>query len=365
MILRRSLLAGLTGLGACGPNLAKRFNGYCFVANRGSHTLAVVNLTRFKVEKQIILTGAPAAVMSTPNGKTVLALLPDVGSVVEVQAESLAISRTKKVAGLAVAMRLAGGRVWVLGRDPDCLVPLDFATWERGPVISLPHAGSDFDIAPDGNSAVVSYWAQSRCGLVDLRRGTVSGEIGLASESGIVRFRPDGKQILVGSTPGRTITIADGATGRVIVVLPLPFGPKQFCFKEDDKGGQMFVTGPGMDAVGIVYPYQGELAETVLAGREPNAMAVNSSLLFVTNPTAGDVTVMAIAERQIVAKIESGAGPCAVALADEYVLILNGKSGDMAVVRLSKLTDLRYKRAPLFTLIAVGDDPVGAAVCRL
>jgi len=35
------------------------------------------------------------------------------------------------------------------------------------------------------------------------------------------------------------------------------------------------------------------------------------------------------------------------------------------VVRLSKLTDLRYKRAPLFTLVAVGDEPVSAAVCRL
>ncbi len=96
-------------------------------------------------------------------------------------------------------------------------------------------------------------------------------------------------------------------------------------------------------------------------------MAVNDTLLFVTNPPTGDTTVIAIAERQVVARISSGEEPCAVVLTPdgEYALVLNRKSGDMAVVRISKLTDLRYKRAPLFNVIAVGEEPVSAAVVTL
>jgi len=77
--------------------------------------------------------------------------------------------------------------------------------------------------------------------------------------------------------------------------------------------------------------------------------------------------VIEIASQQVMARISSGEGPCAIALTPdgEYGLVLNRVSGTLAVVRLSKLTDLRYKRAPLFTVIPVGEEPVAAAVCRI
>lgn len=367
MISRRAVIAGALGLGACGPRLAKRFDGYCFVANKASRSLAVVNLSRFRLEKQIRLEGQPEVVVTHPGGKAALVLLSGMGTVVEVPTSSLEVSRKKKIGGHAVGMRFAGDRVWVLARGPNALVPLHLKTWESGPAIPLPFPGVDFDVAPDGLTAVVTYGEKKRFGLIGLagQRDGGLGEIPMATDAGVVRFRPDGKQVLVGSAAGRTVTVADSETGRVLVVLPMPFAPERFCF--NDNGGQMFATGAGMDAVGIVYPYQTELAETVLAGREPGAMAVNASLLFVTNPTAGDVTVLSIAERQVVARITSGQDPCAVALTPdgEYCLVVNRGSGNLAVVRLSKLTDVRYKKAPLFTVVAVGDEPVGAAICRL
>ncbi len=364
MISRRNLLAAAVGLNACGPKLAKRFDGYCFVANKGSRTVAVVNLSRFRVDKQIALEGAPETLLTHARGKAVLALLPDVGTVVEIPAESLAVSRRKKLAGHAIAMRAVGEYLWVLAKEPQALLPLNLQTWESGAAIPLPRAPEDFDVSPDGAMAIVSYGEKQQCGLVNLGGG--ARPIGIASYAGMTRFRPDGRQVLMGNTAARTITVADSVSGRVLVVLPTPFAPERFCFSTDN-GGQMFATGRGMDAVGIVYPYQTELAETVLAGREPGAMTVNDSLLFVTNPGVGDVTVISIAERQVVARISSGTNPCAVALTPdgEYALVVNRSSGDLAVVRLSKLTDLRYKRAPLFTVVAVGDEPVSAAVCRL
>ncbi len=367
MITRRAVVAGALGLGACGPKLAKRFNGYALVANQGSRTLAVVNLTRFRTEKQISLPVAPGDIVPIRAGSSALVQLPDAGAVLEVTAQSRQIARKAKVPGRLVAMRTTAneGTLWLLSSDPAALTPVDLATWAIGRPILLPSLPRDFDVTADGGTAAVTYADSKHFNMVDLRRGAITAQTELPTEPALVRFRRDGKQLLIGSAAGRTITVADRANGQVLVILPLSLNPERFCF--NDNGGQMFVTGQGMDAVAIVYPYQTEIAETVLAGRQPGAMAVNESLLFVTNPPTGDTTVIGIADRKVVARIPSGEEPCSVTLTPdgEYALILNRKSGDIAVVRISKLTDLRYKRAPLFTLVAVGEDPVSAAILRL
>ncbi len=91
-------------------------------------------------------------------------------------------------------------------------------------------------------------------------------------------------------------------------------------------------------------------------------MTVDENFLFVANPETGDITVINIADRMVVAKVPVGQKPeCLMAIKD-YVLVLNRASGDLAVVRLSKLSDFRYKRAPLFTVIPVGADPVAGAI---
>jgi hypothetical protein len=46
--------------------------------------------------------------------------------------------------------------------------------------------------------------------------------------------------------------------------------------------------------------------------------------------------------------------------------VLNEESGDLAVIRIFSLAArYRYKLAPLFTLIPVGEKPVSAAVVAL
>ena len=52
----------------------------------------------------------------------------------------------------------------------------------------------------------------------------------------------------------------------------------------------------------------------------------------------------------------------------QYALVLNRQSGDMAVIRLLSLSAarnqrvLKYRSASLFDMVAVGRDPVSAAV---
>jgi len=167
--------------------------------------------------------------------------------------------------------------------------------------------------------------------------------------------------------------VTDVATSRTVVRLPLPLEPAHFCSKPD--GGEIYVSGPGMDAVVIVFPYTTEVGETILAGNAPGAMASLASppYLFVANPESGDITVLDMDTRKLAATVHVGEEPTQIVLTPdkEYALVVNRKSGDLAVIRIAALrTDhtgrtRRYKVAPLFTMIPVGSSPVGTAVVRV
>ena len=77
---------------------------------------------------------------------------------------------------------------------------------------------------------------------------------------------------------------------------------------------------------------------------------------------------------KLVALVQVGREPRQIVITpdNEYALVLNEKSGDMAVIRIFSLGGnqvggdrvKRYKSAPLFTMIPVGERPVSAA-CAL
>jgi YVTN family beta-propeller protein len=162
------------------------------------------------------------------------------------------------------------------------------------------------------------------------------------------------------------LSILQVPTGRVVVNLPLAVSPDWFCFGADS--GQLFVTGAGMDAVVVVYPYWTEVAETILAGRAPGAMAeavgADRDYLFVANPQSGEVTIVDIETHRVIAVVSVGQGPGFIAITPDrqYALVLNCVSGDMAVIRIEAIAATRAKSAPLFTMIPVGSKPVSAAV---
>jgi YVTN family beta-propeller protein len=364
-ISRRNLILGATGFAGCSPQLAKPYNGYAFVACSASHSVAVVNLSRFNVFKQIPVDGEPTAVLVQPGTQRVFVLVPAGGLVVEIDANTMSIAGRYKVAVSALSMRMTadGTSVWVLARDPQALVQLELNNSKVAGSIRLANSATDFDLSSAAPLAVIN----ASPALLNLNSRKLERGLEIDGKVTLVRFRPDGKQVLAALAGTRQISIADVQTGRLLVKLPMAIEPANFCFTRDN-GGQLFVTGRGMDAVAIVMPYQTAVGETILAGRAPGAMAVDDNYLFITNPEAGDLTVIAIADRRVLAKIPVGQEPVSATIVADYALILNRKSGDMAVIRISKLAqlaDFRYKRAPLFTLIPLGEAPVSAAICSL
>ncbi len=379
---RNLLLSSAAGLAACAPQKATGFFGYCLVANQESRAVGVVDLTRFRVRRPIPLDAAPTAILALPNKPKAYVLAAESGTVYEIDATFLAVGRRARAGNDAVGMRLSrsGDALWVLYRDPASLVELPFDSLKPGRRIRLSAPPDAFDLSLKTDYAAVVSRGQRRIDIVTLTPAAIVRSIQAATEPSIVGFRRDGRQLIAGSQADRSLTIYDVASGKTVVRLPLPLAPRNFCFTPD--GGQLFVTGDGMDAVVTVYPYRTEVVETILAGRAPGAMVVTSetspSYLLVANPETNGVTVLDVETGRLVAVVQVGQEPRHIVLTPDppdrqYALVLNEKSGDLAVIRIFSLSGKqtggdrvrRYKSAPLFTLVPVGEKPVGAAVVAL
>ncbi|HOL72156.1 MAG TPA: hypothetical protein PLA43_01390 [Bryobacteraceae bacterium] len=367
MITRRTFLLTPAVLAACGRRRGSGFDGYAFVAAQEGRAVAAVDLIAFAVARHIRLDAGPTAIVADPLRPSVYALTAETGAVHEIGADTLALRRSLRAARTAVSMRISpdGHFLWLLANQPRQLLRLSTENLRVESRIALPAEPVDFDLSPNGELAAVSFGAAGAVGIVNLSRGTCSWT-GLGKNLSLVRFRSDGRQLLAGNTEDRALTILDVPAGRVIVNLPLVVRPDHFCFGASQ--GQLFITGEGMDSVVIVYPYLTEVAETILAGKSPGAMAEavgeNFDFLLVANAQSNEVTIIDIETHRVVAVVAVGQEPGAITITPDgqYALVLNRVSGDMAVIRLGAITATRSRSAPLFTMIPVGSKPVGAVV---
>jgi YVTN family beta-propeller protein len=274
-------------------------------------------------------------------------------------------------------MRLSpdGSAIYVLLAQPNKVVRIALDRFQPDWELPLPMSAVDFDLgayfdprtAAPRQVGAVSYGAAGKFAFFDPAARKVFPPTQLDGEVGSVRFQYGNERdniLIAANLSGRSLSVYNSARRQRIVELPLTNRPDHLCFSADR--GQLFVTGQGSDAVSVVYPYlTPEVAETVLAGRQPGAMAASSDpYLFIANPSSGDVSILN-ADHKVIAVVSVGAEPCFIATTpnSEFALVLNRKSGDMAVLRIGTIKgSRRLKSASLFTMIPVGSAPVSVAV---
>src|SRR5579863_8772530 len=153
-VSRRAWLIGTAAAVGCSRRRSRGFPGYAFVANAGARTLAVVDLNAFDLARQIGMDAAPSTVLSSPLGPAAYVLMPEIGTVCEIDAAGLKGASKTRLGSPAVEMRLAadGKSLWVL--QPRALVRLDGKHLRAVQSIALPGAAGDFDLTSDGRAAV-------------------------------------------------------------------------------------------------------------------------------------------------------------------------------------------------------------------
>lgn len=368
---RRFVLSAAGALAACGPAKAVGYRGYCFVADRAGRSIGVIDLFRFRLRRQVQLDAAPSEIVANPPAQNVFALGPDAGAVWEIDSVRLSVKRRARIGEHALAMSLVPGEhpaLWVLSSNPPALVELPLDSFAPRRSIRLPWTPDGFTIGPGGIAAVASYRNRS-VAIASLDHASVVRAFDSKDEPSLLQFRLDGAQLIAGSHPGRGLTIFEVATGKPVVRLPLPLAPRNFC--PDNTGGQLYVTGDGMDAVVVVYPFETEIGQTILAGHAPDAMAVtrdDSPLLLVANPEADRVTALDANNtgKSLVTVVDVGQEPHRILITpdNEYALVLNRRSGDLSVIRRLTLSNGRpfLRPTPVFTMVPAGEEPVAAAI---
>ena len=380
-ISRRALLAAAAFATACEKPKATGILGYCFVANHGSRSVSVVDLSRFRSRTHIALDATPDEVVAPAKPARAYVLARETATVYEIDALTLAVSRRVRLGNQAVGMRLSrtGDALWVLLRDPAALVEVPIASLRAQRRIRLSAPPDAFELSRETADACIVDQSRHTVAIASLDQAAITRTIASQVEPSIACFRRDGRSLIAGSAAARSLTIYDTATGATVVTLPLGLAPRHFCTTSD--GGELYITGDGMDAVVTVYPYRTEVAETRLAGHAPGDLAVaeggpdRPSFLMVSNPDADRVTVLDVETGNLAALVHVGKGPGEILITPDrqYALVLNEASGDLAVIRIVSLAGdqeggarvKRYKSAPLFTMIPVGENPVGAAVVLL
>ncbi len=363
---RRGFIFSTLVAAACRSPRRQGPGSLAIVANHDGQALAAVDLRVFALIRHIPLNGHPSALAGLQEGRQLIALTGANGTLHRIDAGKLTVEQSRQIAGSAHSLRAGneGRSVYVLA--DSWFVKVDAMTLRPEWQLGIRESGASFALSPARSQAVVCGHT-GRLTMVDLEERRFLWQRQVTAKPGPVRFLKNGRLLLVGDKAGRQIQMLDAATGEAIVRLPLGLEPEHFCFKQD--GGQLFVTGPGKDAVAVVYPFQTQVAGTVLAGRAPGPMAASAQpdLLFTANSHSGEVTVIDIRNHKVKAVVSVGSRADALMVTPDnnFVLVLNRESGDMAVLRVDAMSNRRTKAAPLFTIVPVGSGPVDLAVAEV
>ncbi len=314
-------------------------NGKAFTVTPENGTVHIID-PRLQVAQSGRLSSDLSGIALSPDGRSLIGVAPHAQELIVTDATSLQVSARYKLSGEPKSI---------------CVPPAP----QKGESAKPKYAAVATD--QGGTVELFDYGTGQRWSH-DLN-GTV----------GALRFRADGQRLLAANLQTRCITALTAPDLENIADLPVAMEPENLCFNADQ--GQLFVSGPGMDAVAIIFPYNTlQVDQTVLAGRDPGVMACSEdpAYLFVGSKSGSNVSILNIDTRNVIGIVDTGQRPTYITVTpdSQYALVLNEGGGTMAVIHIPDIVSnagdpfkWRYKfTAGLFTLLPVGDKPVSLAV---
>jgi YVTN family beta-propeller protein len=283
---------------------------------------------------------------------------------IHVISDGLAIASSHRVAAELADLRLspAEERLVVLESSKPQVIELDPGTLSVRRSYPVAREAQTLDVSSTGLVAVAG---STMLECIDLTRGK-HWRSQIPGQAGQIRFRSDGKLLLAADLKNRSITAWTTPELQLVAELPVAMTPENLVFNAD--GGQLFISGAGMDAVAVLFPYDTlEVDQTVLAGPDPGVMACSSTppYLFVGNAKASNVSILNIDTRKVIGIVQVGQRPsCIIVTPDnQYALVLDEGSADLAVIHIQAIKPNRTKSgASLFTVLPLNGRPVNAAI---
>lgn len=269
-----------TVTGAVGPEIATggeeprdaaldATHGRLYVTNRGSNSVAVIDVASEKLVTTVKVGGSPNGIHLAPDGRTLWLANADDGTILSIDTATLRASppirvgraprdlaiasdgkmlyvtdsggdavtpvdlttRSAKTAigvgarPAGIAIDPAGARLLVVDTASNAVTPIDLGSGQTQPSIPVGVSPMGIAIDPSGTLAIVTNYANSTVTPIDLKRMRALAPIAAGGDPYGVAFAPDGRRAFVIARRDNACVIVDAATGRTSAPILLGNGP--------------------------------------------------------------------------------------------------------------------------------------------
>jgi YVTN family beta-propeller protein len=267
-----------------------------YVPSLAGKKLTVISTKTGAVLRSIPMPAAPQYVVAAPDGRRLYVTLADpalgTNSVQVVDALSGALLKKVKVGRTLSppAVSPDGLLLYVPDYATSRLVPIDTTTYQLKPEISVADPAAVV-FSPDGLQAFVADHETHEVSVLDVRAGTVTAKISVGTAPDGLAISPDGQQLAVANSGGRSVSLVNVAERGVGDTL-IGVDPRGIAFAPD--GRHVYIVNSSSDTVSVVSAQTGALTATVTVGDQPWAVAVtpNGKQAYVTNARSSSVSVL-------------------------------------------------------------------------
>ncbi len=156
-------------------------------------------------------------------------------------------------------------KVMVIDLDKDAVV---------GEITGTPGVHG-FAIAPDLGLGFVSNGQENKAGIVDLKTLEIKAKVDTGANPDAILYDPGRKEVYAFNGRGKSATVFEAATGKVLATIPLP-GKPEFA-QVDVKGGRVFCNIEDTSEVVSIDTAKHEVAAKwpIAPGEEASGMAID------------------------------------------------------------------------------------------
>lgn len=356
------VFAALAFQSACHTAMAPPKPYLAVVASRGSNTITVVNLARFRIARLIPAGFAPERLVQRPGHQEVF-VTSATGFVAALRYPSLTLGRVLKAGQVdggpvslvfspngRVAYVLTGDGTSILTIDCDSLRTLaDFHSPLPLSAIAMDAARNTI-LGEDSQDGELVFFALRGSVVV-----SVEGALKIGGGLGSMAVAAAAGKVFVAQPSSREVTAVDLPTRQILSHIEVGSPPSLLALKPDE--GELFALS-GQDAMMTILNVSDDsVEESHSSGADPSATVFSrdSGWLYVANAGDGTVTRMNVQTReQYLTHI--GLQPVALALTpDQRFLAVVDSAAD-------RLTVIRAHTGDLVNSVPVGADPVTVVI---
>jgi YVTN family beta-propeller protein len=336
--------------------------GTAWVVNSGSGTVTPVSLRTRTAGHPVRVGADPAAIVATPDGRTLYVADSGSGAVTPVSSVTRRAGRAIRVGRdpRALAITPDGATVYVADSGSGTVTPVSTATGLAGQPIPVGRDPRAIAVSPGGALAYVLDWGSGQVTPIRTSDNHALPPIPVGAYPFAITFSPDGSKAFVASYGAGTLTPITVATGHAGRPARVGAAPDALAVSRD--GATVYVVSGDAQTLTPVSVATGRAGRPVTVGYSPADVALSpaGATAYVVNTISGTLTPVATATgragRPILTGLYGYPTVVAVAPAGPLAVVLNTYGGRAALVNTAT--------GRVVAKVATGGSPTAVAFAR-